>query len=338
MVVELESARRTTSPQGFSIGGDFKPGDGLVFDEGHPEQDEQGGRIATVTQINEGRKTFPPTSQRGGAPSAGRFEVTFERGSVNLGAVAVGATVWRTDDPAIRRRLEASYARDRVARRVPLTATVQAAVGTPLIDSLRDDAGHQATVSWDQLLQLAQKHPLTESLLRDQFGRLGETPFERARVNGLVKPAGAMVPLSVLNDLRRQASKMLIDLRSGSHTASVAEPDVLENVRREIRAHFPAVPAPAADAPSLHVLVRTMAQLDAALAWRSPASGQPVASVYCDFEDVRKYKAAVAAARAAGAARSPWRPSASSSRARAGFCSKLPNAPPTPSSFATWRA
>jgi hypothetical protein len=26
----------------------LKPGDGVVFDEGHPEQDEQGGRVASV--------------------------------------------------------------------------------------------------------------------------------------------------------------------------------------------------------------------------------------------------------------------------------------------------
>ena len=51
VVVELESAHRTTSPQGFSIGGEPKVGDGVVFDEGHPEQDEQGGRIASVVEV-----------------------------------------------------------------------------------------------------------------------------------------------------------------------------------------------------------------------------------------------------------------------------------------------
>ena len=49
-------------------------------------------------------------------------------------------------------------------------------------------------------------------------------------------------------------------------------------------------------------MVRTMEQLDATLAWRAPAIGGKVASVYCDFEDVRNYKAAVASARAAGTA------------------------------------
>jgi putative protease len=399
VVVELESAQRATSPKGFSVGGELKVGDGVVFDEGHPEQDEQGGRIASAVEVKGGKGSLPLAgSQRGNRempPSGGsrnqkerggsyssslnsrfekshhsqvakpqaayptssgqtrQLELTFERGSVNLGAVAIGALVWKTDDPAIRRRLEASYARDRVARRIPLIAIVQAIVGKPLVITVDDDAGHEAAVSWEQLLQQAQKHPLTEALFREQFGRLGDTPFELSIVLGLEKPADAMVPKSVLNDLRRQAAQKLIELRSGTSTATVAEADVLENIRREIGERFAVtakvgafeggngsedrsdgadilvcpsprvrgIPAPPSGlesartdeivwptegtpkpsvTPSLHVMVRTMEQLDAALAWRAPATGGNVASVYCDFEDVRKYKAAVSAARSAG--------------------------------------
>ena len=43
-------------------------------------------------------------------------------------------------------------------------------------------------------------------------------------------------------------------------------------------------------APSLHVLVRTFEQLDAALAFRA-------ATVYCEFEDIRRYREAVVRAR-----------------------------------------
>ena len=45
--------------------------------------------------------------------------------------------------------------------------------------------------------------------------------------------------------------------------------------------------------PALTVLVRNLEQLGAALAWRP-------AAVYCDFEDVRRYKDAVPRAKAAG--------------------------------------
>ena len=134
----------------FVAGGELRPGDGVVFDEGHPEQDEQGGRVATVLP-------------RG----PGRVEITFERGAVNPAAVASGAAVWKTDDPAVRRRLEQSFARDRVARRIPITARVWAQVGQKLQVLVRDDTGYEARIEWDQPLATAQKHPLTEALFRE---------------------------------------------------------------------------------------------------------------------------------------------------------------------------
>src|SRR5262249_34321380 len=79
----------------------LKPGDGIVFDEGHPEQDEQGGRVFAV-------------HPRG----KNRFEIEFGRGDVNLRAIMPGAIVWKTDDPETRKRLEHSFSRDKVFRRL----------------------------------------------------------------------------------------------------------------------------------------------------------------------------------------------------------------------------
>jgi putative protease len=46
-------------------------------------------------------------------------------------------------------------------------------------------------------------------------------------------------------------------------------------------------------------LVRTLEQLQAVLDWHWPDSQERAATVYCDFEDVRKYRSAVALARSA---------------------------------------
>jgi putative protease len=55
-----------------------------------------------------------------------------------------------------------------------------------------------------------------------------------------------------------------------------------------------------AGSPRLTVLVRNLDQLDAVLNW-SPSAGLPrPAAVYCDFEDLRRYKDAVPRAKAAG--------------------------------------
>jgi putative protease len=282
VVIEIEPARAESSRHGFTTGGDLVPGDGLVFDEGHPEQDEQGGRVASVRELRNGR--------------AGKraVEVTFDRGGVSLPAVSVGSIVWKTDDPAVRRRLATSFSRDLVPRRVPLSASVTAHVGQPLSITVRDPDAHDVTVHWDRPLEAAQKHPLTESLFRDQFGRLGDTPFELARVEGLETPSGAMVPKSVLNDLRRQAVERLTALRDDPARRAVADADALEHTRAEITHRFANTPAEAGvPAPRLHVLARTMDQLRALL-------GAPVRSVYCEFEDIRQYKDAVSLARGAG--------------------------------------
>ena len=303
VLVETGPGRGTPSGHGFPPG-DLSIGDGVVFDEGHPEQDEQGGRVALVVAHQ-----FPRAHGRRAENRADRgrktVEITFERGGVNLSAVAVGATVWKTDDPAVRRRLEDSFSRDRVARRVPLAADVTARIGEPLVVAVRDEAGHEVVVSWDRPLEAAQKFPLTAELFREQFGRLGDTPYELGAVTGLETPSGAMVPKSVLNDLRRRAVEELNALRDGAERRAIADPDALEHAREEIGRRFPFSSAPVTgvtaptDTARLHVLVRTMEQLRAALAWRDAETGAAPSTVYCEFEDIRLYKDAVALARAA---------------------------------------
>jgi putative protease len=172
---------------------------------------------------------------------------------------------------------------------------------------VRDDDGHAATVTWDRPLEAAQKFPLTPELFREQFGRLGDTPYQLTEVTGLEAPSGAMVPKSVLNDLRRQAVERLTALRDAPERRAIVDPDPLEHARAEIGQRFGARPesseaAGPVNTARLHVLVRTMDQLRAALAWRDPETKRAPSTVYCEFEDIRLYKDAVPTARAAGVA------------------------------------
>jgi putative protease len=272
----------------------IKAGDGVVFDEGHPEQDEQGGRVFAVKRL--------PRRQ---------VELVFGRGAINPAAVAAGSIVWKTDDPALRKRLERTYATDRPARRRPLTAQVRGRVGGVLHLTVRDEAGHEAMVAWPGPLEAARRHALTAATARDQLGRLGETPFELAGVE-LDLPDAVMVPKSVLNDLRRQAVALLLaHAPAADGPAPPIAPDALDALRRDITARRAAAhmaeAQPADRGPQLCVLVRTFEQLDAVLAWRPPVGPGPESArlprptiVYCDFEDVRRYRDAVTRARAAG--------------------------------------
>jgi putative protease len=274
-----------------------KPGDGVVFDDGHPEEKEQGGRVFAVHVRASGGSNAPGTSTGALTRPARRIEIVFARGDVDLSAVAVGGLVWKTDDPAFRKRMEATFARPTVVRRVPLAVHVCGRIGTTLEVTIRDEAGNEAAVSWERPLQQAEKHPLTVAAVRETFGRLGETPFELRAVE-LNAPEPVLVPKSVLNDLRRRAVTLLQERREAAVRHAAAEPAALEHLRAEIRSAR-AIPTETPP-PSLYVLARTLEQLDAVLAWRPNAPLPRPALVYCDFEDQRRYAKAVARARATG--------------------------------------
>jgi putative protease len=245
-------------------------GDGVVFDLGRPEDKEPGGRIWQV------RPAGP-----------GAVELHFEDGSINPGTIPVGAPVWKTDDPAMRKRLEHTYAGDPLARRAPVWMSVEGSIGGPLRLISRDADGHEATADWPGPIETAQKHPLTAEALRDQLARLGDTPFDLAGVESTL-PADAIVPRSVLNDLRRQVVTALVAKREDAGRVEIVEPDALKQLRDGI-----ACSGLRTQDSGLTVLVRTLDQLDAVLPHKP-------AMVYCDFEDGRRYKDAVPKARAAG--------------------------------------
>lgn len=272
------------SGSGVVAAGELAPGDGLVFDEGHPEQDEQGGRVAAVE------------------PRGELLEVILEAGSVNLSALSRGAILWKTDDPRARRRLSATFARDQVHKPTPVRARLTAIAGQAPRLALADDAGASVEVKGDAPLEVAQRQPLTAEVAREQLARLGGTPFELGEL-ALVGAAGetpgplpVMVPKSVLNELRRQAVAALSAARTARATHAVV-PGALEALRAEVARDFaPTAPAPT---PALGVLCRSLEQLDAVLAWGKASPGR-LDRVLLELEDIRGYKQAVPTAKAAG--------------------------------------
>ena len=290
VLIEVAPASRRGNRTPAAAAPDVRPGDGLVFDEGRPDEDEQGGRVFSV--------------KPGARP--GTFLLSFGRDDVNLDAVAIGSTVWKTDDPHLVRELEKSYARETMMRRVPLTVEVRAAAGQPLRIRATDTEGHVAEVASTEPLEAAVRQPLTEMLVREQFGRLGNTPFELAVVE-LVGDAGpaasvpVMAPKSVLNDLRRQAVATILESRRRAARHAVADPAALEHIRAEVAARRP---PPASNIPkalpAFCVLARNLEQLDAVIRWTPPEDVSRPALVYCDFADPGQYADAVTRSHAAG--------------------------------------
>jgi len=238
-----------------------KPGDGVVFDSGHPEAKEEGGRIYSVDQ--RGQDAI----------------LTFGRHDLNLRRIQVGDRLWKTSDPELERQLRQSFAGDTPHFQRPLWLEVHGACGLPLTAIARDQQGHIVQVESVMPLVEAHTKPLTTERLQEQLGRLGNTPFRLEALTNRIE-GEVLLPVSELNRLRRELVTRLEDERSHPPRwqlrpdATVA--DLLPRQSSLLTAH----------PPSLIVLVRTLAQLQAAL-----ATG--ISILYCEFEDPRRYREAV---------------------------------------------
>lgn len=268
------------------LAGGVKRGDGVAFDCGATSDEARGGRVYEVFQAG-ASLTDPAT--------AGRVELAFGRDALDLAAITAGQSVWKTDDPQLSARLRKSFTGTEPQRRQPVDLHVSVAPGAPVRVRARSAAGATCEAISEEPAREATKHPLTADTLRDHLGRLGGTPFELRSLTTDI--AGRpMLPFSVLGRLRH-------DLVSRLETAATAVPvrridrtaarvaTATRRVGSDATDGSPRGPRPL---PALHVLVRSLEQLRAAV-----EIGER--GLYAEFADIRQYREAVATCRAAGA-------------------------------------
>ena len=283
--------------------GPLKPGDGVVFDAGRPDLEEQGGRVYEIRNPkSEARKQTAASDIRHPASGIGRapeVRLTFGHGDIDFSRIHVGDKVWKTSDHELERRLRRSFAGDQPKFQRPLDLEVSGRVGEPLTLIVRDELGHVATVNSAMPLAVATKQPLTEARLREQLGRLGGTAFRLGTLK--VELAGeVMLPVSELNRLRREAVSQIEVLRAqpkrwtlvkrGTRNAECGtSPDCglrIADCGLTAEKTDNAGAGGGVGEPELTILVRSMAQLDAALRCG-------VRTLYCELEDPKRYREAV---------------------------------------------
>jgi U32 family peptidase len=235
----------------------FTAGDGVVFDAGENRDLEQGARIWVI----EGDRLI--------------FHLTYS--GINFDRIKPGQTLYKTSDPKLDSELRRFWQNTRPLEiKTALHLTVTGKPGDPITIAAVSDRLSSSVVS-TILLEEAAKHPLVTEKLAEQLGRLGETPFELGSLDNQLE-GKCHIAVSALNQLRRALVKQLED-------GAAVKP-----IRREITTTYqdllPDVPVTDFPPPVLSVLCRTMAQLTAAIECG-------VESLYCDFEDPRRYKEAV---------------------------------------------
>jgi len=252
--------------------GPLKLGDGVVFDAGKPEDQEEGGRVYEIQN---------PKSKIRNSQSV---ELGFGRGDIDFSRVHVGDKLWKTSDPELDRRLRQSFGGDAPKFQRPVEIEVQGVAGKPLTLIAQDELGHVARVDSAMPLAEAGKQPLTTERLREQLGRLGGTPFKLGELkNNLF--GNVLLPVSELNRLRRQVVEELDrlrmqpkrwELKTASEERAGQTSGVVESKPQ----------ATQSSESQLIVMVRSLDQLEAALRCG-------LTTVYCEFEDPKKYREAV---------------------------------------------
>ncbi len=236
------------------------PGDGFVIDAGQDRNEEQGGRIWRV----QGNTLF--------------FHGKGSR--IDWSYVRPGDLLWKTADPALDKRLHATWASfDRPAP-APVAGVLdihfEGRMGSQLTATCRG-----ISVGSGQPLEPAEKRPLTQEVILTQFGRLGGTGYALGTCTFAVEE-GLMLPLSLLNRMRRE---LVERLQAAPQSAAPAQRERLQWVPPS----FP--PLPEKRSYTLSVLCRTPEQAEAAA-----AAG--VRRVYLDFKDIRSYREVVQGLRA----------------------------------------
>ncbi len=260
--------------------GRLKAGDGVVFEGDRAAGEEQGGRVFTVHRQKE-RVTEEV--------SRGTVELTFQREAIDYSRLHPGQKIWKTDDPALTRRLRKTFSGDVQGKDMPVEITVTVAVGESLKLTACVEGLPAVTLTSEAALAEAVKHPLTCDALKEQFGRLGGSGFVLARLTAAIDRR-PMAPLSVLGKLRKELVAALQQAReTASHTGHVtaAEP-VLPHMRGEI-----ALSAAKPGEPQLAVLCRSLYQVRTVL-------DEGISALYVEFRDIHEYGEAILLARAAG--------------------------------------
>ncbi len=175
--------------------GPLKPGDGVVFDAGKPEENEEGGRVYEI----EARR--------------GETLLGFGHGDIDFSRVHVGDKLWKTSDPELDRRLRQSFEGEAPKFQRPIEIEVHGVAGKPLTLIAHDEFGNVAKAESSMPLAKAEKQPLTTERLREQLGRLGGTPFKLGELKNNLS-GEVLLPVSELNRLRREVAAALERLRT----------------------------------------------------------------------------------------------------------------------------
>ncbi len=251
-------------------------GDGVVFDQGRPDQNEAGGRVRFVDVVQSRGKRM--------------CRIGFDKRTFPWGRIRIADKIWKTSDPAWEKAARQSFEGDKPKRTQPVWMEVHGRVDEPLMVEVRDTDGRVWSLCSESKLDQARNQPLTPDRLEERLGRLGGTEFHLEKLNARLQ-GDLILPLRELNELRRRLVEILRASKSVGCDWEIRKRPAME----ALSARLTSDPADtdggrAVESPQTDVewsgWIRRLDQLEA-LAELNPSR------IYLEFEDPKKYRDAM---------------------------------------------
>lgn len=149
--------------------------------------------------------------------------------------ITMDSPAYRENDEELLAQINNQYLQDK--KRLPVTMEAVFRINEPALLTMHaKDAS--VTIEGD-VVQAAQKNPITEENITKQLSKLGDTSFSAGQIT-VSLDSGAFFSLKALNEMRRNAAQALKETilipRSNSHKAAIQQP-LEDPIQKQQKAH-----------------------------------------------------------------------------------------------------
>ena len=156
----------------------------------------------------------------------------------------IGSLVLKTIDKTLNKELN-----DINPKKIKINFNVKALINQPIEIKISDESNSYTAKG--NIVQTAQKQPITKDNIKEQLSKLGNTAFELSKIE-INKDENIFINLKELNSLRRECAEKLTQIREGKH-----------KITNKIK--IPKIPKQVATKSKISILTRTEDQLQIAL-------------------------------------------------------------------------
>jgi putative protease len=146
------------------------------------------------------------------------------------GEVRVGQEVYKTLDSELLDRARKTYENNIENKKIPIRGKIILKVDEYPVLLVKDDRDNKVKVIADKKVEKAIKVPISDEKIKNQVGKLGNTPYILENII-IEKDENISIPISILNEMRREAVRKLDNKRKNLNKRKAIKLDIEDKER-----------------------------------------------------------------------------------------------------------